>query len=195
MPQCISAYGFTRSAFGMMETRPIRCCSCCSIAYQPLTWSIVAVPLKLRFCVLAATRPPTASMQSVTTQIDDLNSETWFSWSPKESPTLTIDFSASPSCASRWIQNPYNTNEIWSDFLSFTSQGASGESSITTTYNNYVAPGYYANCRPSSSSSGFSPGICTSGQTVAWIFERPYQGTTLWVGGCCDRLLPIINGT
>jgi hypothetical protein len=135
---------------------------------------------------------PTESMALiVTTTIT--NVDTWNSWLPASLlfPPLTTLFEPPTDCSTEWLQNPLATNNVKSGFHDFCVTGLSGTVDCVMDYDTFIPTDYFGRCRPDKHAMtlGYSPGICTSGQTVAAIIERQYKSSTYWMGRCCDRLL------
>lgn len=130
---------------------------------------------------------------------DITNGTLWNEWLPTDStlfPPLTTLFEPPTGCSTEWIQNPLATSEIRSGAHDFHVPGSSAASDSSILYDETFLPtDYFSRCRPSKHpmTLGYSPGICTSGQTMAAVVERRYSGSTYWMGTCCDRFLLTIH--
>jgi len=107
----------------------------------------------------------------ITSVITDAN--VWSDIVPTSLPPLTTFFEPPDGCSTQWIW--YGAGSVSSGF-SVPNMAAMG-----------VQSDYYARCRPYDQvSARYSPGICTSGQTLAEMDELRFQSFVLWTGICCD---------
>lgn len=105
-------------------------------------------------------------------------SESWIATVSGNMLPLLTSFMPPAGCSTQWISTSGIPGTIHSGF-----QGQGDDD-----YG--MANDYYARCLPGGQiTPEYSPGVCTSGQTMGGITVYSFEGSSVWAANCCDRLL------